>query len=203
MSLHEQLKEKKKRGELSAADLTEEVLKTLFWDEELITKQIGDLFDLKHTQVRSLIAKYDLQLYNKRSLDLASMFSKVAAASELKGRMESRLEQNVSMVNVIISCARCGHAVVLNEDEGKKSFVGSKLNDDGNFSLFIATEESIDPEVTEEFVESLSSAKDTNELKEILEKDIPDNVDFDSRLDQIMIKCTGCGDYLDLVGFYE
>jgi len=203
MSVFEALQLKKDLGKLTISDLTEETLKILYWDEDRIIAEIAWLFDVDNKKVQYLIKKYDLQLYNKKGLDYARMFSNVAAASELKGRMESRLEQNVSMVNVIISCARCGHAVVLNQDEGKKSHVGSKLNDYGNFSLFITTEESIDPEVTEEFVESLSSAKDTNELKEILEKDIPDIVDFDSRLDQIMITCTGCGDYLDLVGFYE
>jgi hypothetical protein len=93
LSLYEQLKVRKEREELTLDHLTEGVLEKLYWDENLLVRDIADLFGIKMKQVQYRISKYGLQLNNKIGMGMTSALS--GAIAEAAATMEQKIRREV------------------------------------------------------------------------------------------------------------
>ncbi|WPK12252.1 hypothetical protein R6U77_00775 [Lysinibacillus louembei] len=105
-------------------------------------------------------------------------------------------------MKIKIICENCNSETeLIPETVGKLSYVQRKLRD-GNFRMF---ENEISHDVSsslyDDFIEKLVVADNKKQVEDLLNREIEDNVNIDSKLESLRIDCRGCGNYIVLTEF--
>lgn len=102
-------------------------------------------------------------------------------------------------MKVQIICEKCNKVVELTpQTQGQLSSIGV-IRD--YFSIEEDIDVSLNSDLDENFITSLTEVDSQDEVREILENEITENVEHESNLNELRINCKYCGEYIILNNF--